>query len=330
VKFVVPGPAFKLASDIRGKTIYIVPNTTTGTFWPPIIDGLKDAAAPFGVKVVAYDSQYTTAGGAKGIEQAIARKADAIIIGSLQSKALAAPIKAATKAGIPVVMMFDQEKGPVSAPQKALGIFGNVGTCDTCAGRVLAALAVVQSNGKANAVSITSPEIPPAKFQSEGFVKGIKEFCPTCKVKEVNVPLSAWSTQLASATTAAIADRGVNFIVPVFSDMNTFMLPAVHAGNAQDRVTMLSQGVGSAAMIELIKKDDVVRGIVGSPDPWYGWSAFDQVLRALSDRPPATNSFLPTRLFTQDNVGSLNLKAAPEKWFGLDWRPAFKKLWSQS
>ena len=329
VKFQPPGPAFKANKNIAGRTIYMVPNTSDSTFWANIIGGLKQAAAPFHVRVVTVSADGTTAGGSRGVAEATAQKASAIVIGSLSSQAMAAPIKAAAAAHIPVVMMYDAWQGPVSPQQKALGIFGNTGVNDSSQGRILAAEAVVANKGHVNAVAISDPEIPPAQSQAEGFVKGVKEFCPSCSATIKDVPLADWSTQLSPATTSIVDNPAVNVIDPVFTDMNTYVLPAIASHGAASRVKVLGQGVDDPQVIEQIKNGQTFADD-GAPDAFGGWLAFDQVLRAWSGQPPANNSYQPTRLFDSSNVGSINVKTPSADWFGADWTTDFQKLWGVS
>lgn len=324
-----PGPAFTPASDLDGKKIYLIPNTTTSTFWQEVQRGLEEAGSSFGIEVVAFDPGGQIAEAARGIEEAIGQNADAIVIGSLPSAALAEPIKAATSAGIPVIVMFDVEEGPVTPEQQELGVYGNVGVCTTCLGEILAAYAVASTGGELTTASVTSPEIPPAKTQNDGYIAGVEEFCPDCTVEQVDVPLAEWSNQLGPAATSILADPAVNVMAPVWCDMVPLMVPAITAANAQGRINIVCQGANEQIM-GLLAEGDFVKAVVGSPDAWYGWNAFDQVLRALSGQPPAEDSFLPIRLFTEANIGSVDLNASRDTWFEFDWRPDFEQLWGLS
>ncbi|MFE5940865.1 sugar ABC transporter substrate-binding protein [Streptomyces sp. NPDC056470] len=336
MKWQAPGPAFKPADNLDG-TVYIVPNTTKNYFFQQVIGGLTEAAGVFGMDVVAVETEGKISEAARGIREAVGRKAAAIVIGSLQSQALAQPIKEATAAGIPVITMFDKEEvgeqpqpnmSALSPEQAALGIFGDTEDCNTCMGRALAALAVAQSGGNANAVSIMFPEIPPSKYQSAGFLGGMKEFCPNCKTKETGFPISEVGTQLGPATSAALSDPKVNYLVPVFNFMVPMMTPVINAAGAAARATVITQG-SDPEVLKMIKSGKL-GGLVASPDGWFGWNAFDQVLRALSGQPPAQDSYLPSRLITKENIDSIDINAPQAAWFGVDYRSELKKLWGLS
>jgi ribose transport system substrate-binding protein len=322
VKFVAPGPAFK-PTGFEGKTVYLIPNYLAGsTFWQHAYAGLKEAASLFKVKAVGLDPRFSVSEAARLIEQAIGRKAGAIIIGSLPSASLAEPIKEAVKAGIPVIV-----EGETAAQTKKLGVYGVVNACYICLGRVMAAYAVASSGGKLSTVAVQSPEIPDNKLQNDGYVRGIKEFCPSCKVKTVDVPLAQWSSQLGPAATSIAADPDVTWVAPVWCDMAPFMLPAIRASNAADRLTIICQGAATGHL-QLVKKQDILMALDTTPDPQWGWNGFDQALRAWSGLPAAKKSITPIRLIAKENMANVFPKVQ-QSWYGKSFNLArgFKKLW---
>jgi ABC-type sugar transport system substrate-binding protein len=105
------------------------------------------------------------------------------------------------------------------------------------------------------------------------------------------------------------------------------MLPAVHAANAQDRVKIVSFNALPAILTSL-GKGDVVAADVGASGQQLGWALADQVLRVLTHHRPVLNVQLPIRLFDGTNVGSINLNAPQQTWYGnVDFAAAYQKLW---
>jgi len=106
-----------------------------------------------------------------------------------------------------------------------------------------------------------------------------------------------------------------------------YMLPAVHAANAQKRVKIVSFNVTPAVM-QAMAKSDVVAADCGTDPIRLGWACADQLLRVMSGVQPVPDIKLPIKLFTRDNVGGLDLSNISPAWFGpVDYRSEYKKLW---
>jgi ribose transport system substrate-binding protein len=108
------------------------------------------------------------------------------------------------------------------------------------------------------------------------------------------------------------------------------MLPSVHAAGAQDRVKIVTFNA-SPSVLESLKNGDVVAANVGANPEQYGWAFADQTLRVLSDKEPVKDVKLPLRIFTRDNIDSIDLKAPQQSWYGdVDFKSEYQKLWSVS
>jgi hypothetical protein len=70
---------------------------------------------------------------------------------------------------------------------------------------------------------------------------------------------------------------------------------------------------------------------VGGPNQWYGVALADQTLRILAGQPAVANENVPLRLFTRDNVGSINPKKDESTWYGsVNPITVYHKLWGLS
>jgi ribose transport system substrate-binding protein len=322
----VPGPAFQLSPEIKGKTIWHVANGLNFPFSQELVKGEKDAATAAGMKFKAVDGAGQPAKAANLIQLAISQDAAAIIVQSFASDAVSAPISDAKKAGIPVIQEFEQDPGFPSAKARALGVVAEAVSCYKCGGRALAHLVVADSGGKANVAFIDVPDIIGSLNVKAGFISEMKRLCPACKVKVAHSPVAQWGG-LGTLTSSLLRDPNVNYLVPALDAMISFMKPSIYAANAEDRVRVAAYNSTLPAMQDL-KKGVLMAGLVGNPPEWIGWAAVDQVLRALSGKKPVRDELIPNRTFTRANINSVDLSKPTVDWFGAaDFREGYKKLW---
>ena len=104
-------------SKVKGKVIFNIPVTSAV---PYVISVDKAAAAVFqkyGAKWVEYTNQGTPNEWTAGINQAIARNADAIILAQGTALSLIIPaMQKAKAAGIPIIVTHDYQNGELDSP----------------------------------------------------------------------------------------------------------------------------------------------------------------------------------------------------------------------
>jgi ribose transport system substrate-binding protein len=92
----------------------------------------------------------------------------------------------------------------------------------------------------------------------------------------------------------------------------------------------LSVAGGSVNGLGLLKGSSVVKAVVAVDQPYAGWALTDEILRMMTKSGPVTETF-PTRLFTKQNIGSVQVTAAAQasgEWFGdSSYETSFAKLW---
>ena len=88
--FTAPGPAFD-ASALRGKSIFNIPATSTVPFVTQIDASMAKIAKKFGIKFTEYTNQGQPSQWVAGMGQAIAQKADLIILSAAIDPSLSDP-----------------------------------------------------------------------------------------------------------------------------------------------------------------------------------------------------------------------------------------------
>ncbi len=95
----------------EGMTIGLAMSTQTNPFFVSVQQGVKDAAAKYGIEIVATDAQDNPTTQAKDVENLIAMKPAAIIINTCDSDAIVPSVEACNAAGIPVFTMDRKANG---------------------------------------------------------------------------------------------------------------------------------------------------------------------------------------------------------------------------
>jgi ribose transport system substrate-binding protein len=323
--FTNPGAAFD-ASKLRGKKIWVITFLSV-PFGQQNVQGLKEAAAAVGAKLTAFDGTAGVAAYQRGIREAIAQKADAIVIGTLDPGLFRTDLRTAQSKGIKVVAVSSHAPGQLPAAGDA--VFGYVDPCYQCAGRQMADSVIVDSGGKGEAVALWSSDVRIPGSDQIGAIKSeFKQKCPACKLDVQDVPAAQWSTRLQSVTQSALASKpNVKYLLPLYDGMVSFMMPAIRAAAANRGVKIASFNATPAVM-QQIGPGKPVLADVGIGSVRYGWGWADQTFRALAGMKPVADEKLPVRLFDASNISSLDLKASTDSWYGaVDYRAAYKKLW---
>ncbi len=321
-----PGPAFD-ASKAAGSSVVYIPLDNSIPIFSVIYPEMEKALNSVGVESSLCDGKSNPTQWASCIQDAAGRGADVIILDSIPSASVAEAVAAAREAG---VFIIDGNNGdPEFVPE---GTDARVSFQYSLSGRLVSDWIIVDSAGDANVLIIQSPEVGNVPdLVGKGYVAELTEKCPTCKVQIVDVAIADWATKLQSTVQAALAaDPSINYIIPIFDGASTYVVPAIVAAGAQDRVKVATFNANLDPMKKMAAGESI--GVdVGSHNAYEGWAYADQSLRLLSGVDPVVNEFVPLRVFTRDNIGGLQLTPEAERsgeWYGDNsYQDEYKKLW---
>jgi ribose transport system substrate-binding protein len=330
--FTPPGPAFD-ASSAKGKTVFFLSVLLTVPAQQYEWVGTQAAAAAAGVNAIKYDAQGTTPGAVQGIQQAISQKVDCLIIDAVTSATVASPIHQALNAGVKVIVTQERNVA-TGGPQVKTG-YGTAAFNFIGAAKLEADWVLADSGGKnIDVVTFSVPGNPSHEDMVNTINAELKKYAQGgVKIKNERVLPADWSTRLPTLTRSLMtSDPSINYMIPVVDGQSLYMVPALHEIGKQDQVKITGFN-GTPAVMDLLKKGDVVGADIGSSFLWQGWANMDQALRALTGHPPATNEGAPLRLFDKTNIGAIDVNA-PQ--IGAEWydttaaTAAFRKLWGLS
>ena len=326
VSWTDPGPKFD-ATKAKGKRVWWISNLGSNSFTPLIYNPFKEAMTAAGAEVTFFDGQGQASEEIRGMQQAIAAKADLIVDQDYPVAQTRAGFDAARQANIPVLEWANNDEGKGPSPG---GGVGEVTYCYSCAGKLMAHAAIALSDGKVNAVFINSSDVEPAGIVMQGVQEEFQKYCPdTCKLTTKDVLIADWSTKLAVTTSTAIADPKVNWIMPAFDPETAFTNPAILQAGAANRVKVCAYNATKGNVDRLKQSGDPLTCDVGSPLGWSGYAIADGALRILAGEKPLKGEGIPLRTFDRTNIQSVDLNASDATWYGTtDYKTQYKKLWS--
>ena len=329
-EFKAPGPEIDI-SGVAGETVFYLPLLMgvpiVQTWWR----GVQDAGAAAGLKTVNFDPKGQASEMVRGMEQAIGQKVACIIIDSIESSALAEPIRKAKAAGIKVLVVNErnESKGGPKLEEVDAGLsLDYIG-----AAKLEADWCIDHSKGKAKVAVLKLPNAPAHDDMEEAIRAELQKYCPgecdVVAVEEVGAP--EWPTRLPTLTRSLLTSHpDLNYLIPVVDAMSLPMVPAVRQAGAADRVRIATFN-GTPAVEKLVEAGDVVGADVGGANTWEAWAYIDQALRVMTDKEPVEQN-VPLRMIDESNIGSIDIDETDQlSWYGTDAAIAgYKKLWGVS
>jgi len=322
-QFVQPGPPID-ASKARGKTIFIIPESSSIPFINTIDQSIQKVAKLVGVKTVVYTNQAQPSQWAAGMNQAVAQKPDLIMLqGAPDPRVLQPQLIAAKKAGIPVLVThFFEESDPMPPNVSAL-----VRVQFNQAARLEADYTIADTGGKANVVIVTSNEVPIAKGMLNAMKQEFAKCGSGCKYTIVNVPIPDWATKIQTEVQSALVKNpAANYVIPFVDGMSQFALAGITAAGKTGKVKIATFN-GTPFALKLIQDGNVLAMDVGENLDWLGWADMDQALRLLVGAKPVQSEHTPLRVFDKSNVHQAGTPPKDSTGYGNAYVAAYKKLW---
>lgn len=321
-----PGKSFD-ASKARGKSIWFVSVNLSIPFEQYLFKGIQGAANAVGAKAVAFDAKGSAAEETRGLEEAVQAHAGVIFAEGFPPSSAGPALAQAKAAHIPVITGDTQDPGPVQSSYPP-AITANATHSFSFPGKLLADTVIADSDGKANAIFFTTSDIGLGNtLETNAFKSEYQRLCPSCKLKLVDVPTAQWSALTTKTSELIRSNPDVNYLVPGFDGMVTFMLPGVTSAGAASHVHIVSFNATPNVM-QALKRHNIVEGEVGGPNLMQGWAFGDQAIRVLSGQRPLQDLGIQDRLFDSTNINSINLPAEESTWYTKEnYQEIYKKLW---
>jgi ribose transport system substrate-binding protein len=320
--FVDAGPSFD-ANKIAGKTLWYISFSEQSPVMSTWSGTMQRVIQSYGGKVNIVDGKSNFSEFGRLIEQAIANHADAILLMGIPPQAFGVQMQQAKDAKIPVIV----GSNGVAAIPDTNGVVAAVTIDHAQVGKLLGAWVVADTGGKGQTVVVTHDEVMGTKTIVDSVSAEVARLCGSaCSVKAENLPFARIQTEGELTQSLAARNPDLKYIIPVYDFETLTMAPALQAAGAADRISLASFNAIPPVMQKL-KKGEVAAD-VGAPNRWFGFAMADQIMRVMSGVSPVADIKVPLRLFTRQNIDSIDLGAGEESWYGkVDFPAQYRKLW---
>ena len=320
--FVAPGPAFDAKACMKDKKIFAIPLTDDNPFEVAILGGMENAAKIVGFDFRAWQTQLSPDQWTQGLNKAVEEHYNLVdLIGGLPPEFIAPQIGEARAKGVKVVTTHDYD-----LTQKAPDFLdGSAKTDYVTVGRLIAAWAIANTDGKADALVLGPEEITPTGPLKKAVLDYFKENCPSCKTTFINTPAAEWGTKIQPAVQAALlADPAINYVLPIYDSMSQYVAPAIVATGSKAKIASYN---GTPFVLDMMRDGDIVEMNVGESLGWVGMAGIDADMRLLCGQKPVTELNTPAFIFTKENVATAGKPATFNDGYGDAHISGFKKLW---
>ncbi|MFJ7213044.1 sugar ABC transporter substrate-binding protein [Amycolatopsis sp. NPDC098790] len=321
----LPTAELTRTASLRGKTVYYVPVTQQAPQFTVTANALKDALTAAGLTLQVCNGGSNPSQISACVSQATAANAGAVITDSIPYALAANALNAARAKGIPV-LVTDQIPDPAHPADATLGYVQGAG------GDMLRAVAdwiIADSGGTAKVLINQSTDSPSTVSYVEQAKQEFSGKCPGCTVVVNPISSANYSLIASSTSSAVLRNPGVNYVV---SEFDQYLQPTLQGVQQSGRMSSI-KGVSTAAQLsglQMLAAKNFLHVDAGQGSAYQGWVSADAALRLMLKEPLPTYT-IPLRLFTRDNVGSVEVTAAAEAsgaWFGpTDYPQRFKTLW---
>ena len=289
------------------------------------IEGAEHAAKELGWEFETYDGEADPTIQAKRVQQAIANKADAIVLSAVNGDVIKSAIAEAEKAGIIVVSTSN-----ATAPGEQ-GYVLDTSPDVIAMGEAVGAWMVVDSGGDAVVAPFVDKEFVTNINFDKGIQKVLKE-CEGCTVKDtVEFVATDVGTKLGPNTVAYLqSNTDVEYFYSTYDPAMVEQVSAVQQAGLE--VKSCSE-LGDAQNLGFIRNEQV-QACDGAWDNEYeGYATIDQIARLATDKPPAVAKNAPERFKYGENIPWVlldkdNLPEGEETFTAdFDYISEYRKLW---
>jgi ribose transport system substrate-binding protein len=322
-RFIPPGPPID-ASTLKGKLIFTIPLSSAIPFCDVVDRQMDEFAQRLGMKHEAWQTTAQIGQWVQGFTTAIAHKADLINVACGLDPATVAPqIRDALSKGIPVVAAHTYALGQTALEDLSGVVYGAY----IHAAELETAWVILKTEGKANVLLITAPSVANSPFIEKAITGMFTKYCPGCKLRVSGVNAADWATKVGPAVQSAIlADRALDYVIPIYDGMVQFAVPAVITTGSSGRVK-ISTFNATPAVLDMMRTGDIVTFDSGEDTTWLAGAILDQDMRVLLKKPLIKDYAAGIRAFTKSDAAAAGVPAKFGVGYGDSALKGYEALW---
>src|SRR3984957_11417522 len=320
----VPTASISGVSALKGKTVYYIPLVQFIPGFVVTAATMKVALAKVGMNLQVCNGQGQPSAVAACVQQATGAGAAGIITDAIPYGMAENALNAAKAKGVPIIIT--DRIPPSGTPANDDSVTYVPGVVDQPS--QIAWWIIANSAGKANAILAQESDSPSSIAYVQDSLSIYKQSCADCTVTVKSITATT-NSQLASDTSSnLLSTPDATYYYTEFEDSLDPTVQGIQQSNKTD--VALSVAGGTVDSLGRLKSGSMVKAVVTVDQAYAGWALTDEILRMATKAAPVTETF-PSRLFTADNIGSIQVTAAAQgsgAWFGdASYQSDFAQLW---
>ena len=317
----------------KGLNVWIISPGMIGESSSIPVKAAKEAGETVGWKMTVFDGKLDPASFSAGIRQAIAAKADGIIVDAIDCAIIKQALAEARSAKVKTVGFFnyDCDDPNLGGGERMFDGMVNFGsqlgdyaTLTRNFGAVKADWIIHKTGGKAKLIQFKEDEFLVLKYIREGFEAEFAK-CKSCEiVATVDFTLADYGPKLQQKAQAALLKHPeANAVhVPYDTPMHFGVGGALVESGRNDQLEVIA-GEGFPSNIALIHENKGQDAANAFPSEWTGWAAVDALNSVLQGKPPRDGGMGLKLIDREHNLPPAGKGYVPS----VDFRSAYKKAW---
>jgi ribose transport system substrate-binding protein len=287
--------------------------------------GFQDAAKAVGWQTKVIDGKSQPDVMLSGIEQAVAARADGIVLYTIDCAWVKNGLAAAKRAGIPVVGIESENCDP-SLESVPTYVDGDYAEWGHRLGSDMALWMAARAKGSGKIIELRETDLAITRDETEGVQAGIKEECPACEIVPVEFTGPEIGPALQQKVSQALLQNpnAVGMIVPYDDLLIAGISSAVVSSGRNDQLHVVSVG-GTTPALDLMRQNRGLDADLAIDTRWEGFAAVDWLNRLLHGQTP-TGQSAPTGIGHQ-LVEAGDLPKTGRVPANVDFEAIYKKSW---
>lgn len=326
-------PPTEVLKPKKGQKVWIISPGMIGESSSIPVKAAKEAGEAAGWKMHIFDGKLDPSSFSAGIRQAIAAKADGIIVDGIDCAAIKQALQEAKAANVKTVGFFnyDCDDPNLGGGERMFDGMVNFGsqlgdyaTLTRNFGAVKADWIIHKTGGKAKLIQFKEDEFLVLKYIREGFEAEFAK-CKSCEIVEtVDFTLADYGPKLQQKAQAALLKNPeANAVhVPYDTPMHFGVSSALTESGRNDQLAVIA-GEGFPSNIQLIRDNKGQDAANAFPSEWTGWAAVDALNSVFHGQAPRDGGMGLKLVDREHNLPPEGKGYVPS----VDFRSAYKKAW---
>lgn len=314
----------------KGKTVWVISVGQASPTGAASANAAMKAGNAIGWNMKLFDAKLDPAQFSDGIKQAIAAKANGVVLIAVDCPAAKSALQQAKSAGVRTVGIYALDCNEVSASDPGLfssqvsfgSRYKNLADAYQAWGANSAKYVISKTGGKAQSVAFNNSEYLILKDYQQGYDAQMKT-CSGCTNTVVPWLAADFGAKLTAITQAALLKNANANAVQAGSNPTLGITQGITQAGKQSKITSVG-GLGLSIDNDAIRQGQLTAAD-SWPTEWFGFAAID-TLNSVFDGTPVRDEGLGWQMADKTH----NLPAKGDFMGGVDYIAAYKKSWGVS